>query len=128
MFTQFAKSVPKTKGFYVLRYKEGHESKVYLEEPNHRWHDTYSYFAVYHNYRDKNTCHDMGQYVWVNNYSTYGGPIEWRKMEIDEALKFSNTLFRFGRPYWKRKEGRQPLTRKDVEEIQSAQREQQCQK
>lgn len=109
--------VPMREGFYVLRYKDGHEEKVWLSKPEDRGSNVYSYAATYHNYRDADTCMDMGQYVWVNSYTTHG-PVEWRRMGVDEALEFSNTLCMFGRLYWGRKEGRRPLSRQDVEFLQ----------
>jgi hypothetical protein len=106
--------VPKEAGFYVLKYKEGHEERVYLDTPKHHHSEVYSYPATYFNYRDKPDCGmDMGQYVWVNSYTTHG-PVEWRRMEPKEALEFSCALFRFGRPSWAHPHGRKPLTLADV--------------
>lgn len=118
IFRAFKKSQPKRAGFYVLRYREGHEVKVWLDAPEHRGGNVYSYAATYHNHRDKDTSHDMGQYVWVNSYTTHG-PIEWRRMGVHEALEFSNTLCRFGRTYWGRAVGRNPLTLERVKAIQT---------
>lgn len=112
-FTLFKDKQPKKAGFYVLKYREGHEERVYLDKPEHHHLKVYSYPATYFNYRDKDTCHDMGQYVWVNSYTTHG-PVEWRLMDPKEALAFSFALFRFGRPSWAHKSGKHPLVLEDV--------------
>lgn len=113
MFTTFRTEQPKSAGFYVLRYREGHEERVWLDTPTQRYDNVYSYSATYHNGRDKDTCHDLGQYVWVNSWNIRG-PVEWRKMGVEEAVEFGNTLFRFGRPSWAHKTGRKVLTPADV--------------
>lgn len=112
-FIKFKDDYPKVPGFYIFRYKEfsqeDRELKVYTGGPHHHYSSVYSYPVTMHNYRDKNTCHDMGMYVWVNSYTIYG-PVEWRKMTVQEALEFSETLFHFGRPSWAHKSGRKHLT------------------
>lgn len=113
VFTLFKNKQPKKAGFYVLKYSQGREERVYLEEPEHRGGNAYSYAATYFNYRDKDTCCDMGQYVWVNSYSVGHGPTEWRKMDKKEAFAFSFCLFRFGRPSWAHKSGKAPLKSMD---------------
>lgn len=99
-YTSFTHEQPKTPGFFILRYqkwnKETYDQEVFLSGSNHHHMNVYSYFATYYNHRDGKTCHDMGQYIWVNSYEIYS-PKEWRKMTKEEATKFSCLLYSFGR-------------------------------
>lgn len=108
-------SRPKKPGFYVLKYREGHETPCYIHEGEHHGGNIYSYPTTYHNDRDKDGSADFGLYVWVNSFSSHcHGPVEFRKMGVKEALAFSETLYMFGRPSWAHKTGRKHLTPADV--------------
>lgn len=126
MFTKFRDECPTQTGFYVFRYENGREQRLFTDtiEPSCYMYGTtrpsYKYFIIMHNTRDVDTPHDFGEYAYSHGYgSGRYGPIEWRKMEVDEALAFSNNLCRFGRPYWHHKNGRNPLTLAQVEAIQN---------
>lgn len=121
MHKKFRDEVITTPGFYVFRYKNWKEfycRRVYVAECKQHYKNQYSYHIVMVNDRDKGTCCDLGEYEWVNSYSSPYGPVEWRAMSPSEALKFSNNLYQFGRLYWDRETGRHPLSLEDVKEIQ----------
>jgi len=106
MFKAFREEVPKVAGFYVFRYKDGREIEVWADSPEHHCGNVYSYPVSMYNYRDKDGCCDMGMYVWVNSYTVYECPVEWREMIYSEARNFHLKLYRFSRPSWAHLKGK----------------------
>lgn len=98
-------------GFFIHRYANGREKPVYVASFHQHYKNCRSYFTTHPNDRDKGkyACHDFGQYSWVNNYSSSStgyGPTEWREMTPIEALAMGMNLYRFGRPSWAHKYGK----------------------
>lgn len=75
-------------GFYVLKYKYGPQRFVYATKDdgsNDDWDRSFHVTMI--NTRDKDTCHDFGEYVWPNHHTGYG-PMEWREMSPQEVVEF----------------------------------------
>lgn len=106
MFRKFRDAVPLAAGFYVLRYRGGHETPCWMDPPRQGVGRIHSYPATYHNDR-YDVEHDLGEYVWVNAYHIHG-PDEWREMTYAEARDYHARLYRFARPTRRHPEGRAP--------------------
>ena len=112
LFYPFKTHIIQASGFYILRYREWTrvwDEPCWLEAPpKHHFRNTYSYHCTTENTRDKDTCHDFGHFMWVNNPWGSGrcGPEEWSEMTYGEAREYGKRLFMFSRPSWAHKNGK----------------------
>ncbi len=111
-FTRFRDACFDKPGFYVLKRKcDGKTLHCHCGTPRIHYGKTRSFFTTWRNDRDKDSCHDIGQYNWVGNpwdqpYHHYD---EWREQTEEETIQTMLGLYHYCRPFWHYKHGKHQI-------------------